>query len=107
MQLETLFQELLRAPVTDATPANCLAGNLYSGVSCSAVARDASLQRRRVPVAVAVTAAVPAHAGSAAAVEPDLAGAKPSKAKAASAPAKASSKGGTLQPCMLKKKSTL
>lgn len=97
VQLEALFQELLRAPVADGTTGNCLAGNLFSGVSCSTVSREASLERRRVPVA----AAVPAQASSAAAGKQSVTVAKPVKAKAASAPAKASCEEGTLLFCTL------
>ena len=45
VQLEELFQQLLKAPDAEASAQNCLADNRYSGVCCSAAIRDLSLTK--------------------------------------------------------------
>jgi hypothetical protein len=45
VQLEELFQQLLKAPDAEATAQNCLVDNRYSGVRCSAAIRDLTLTK--------------------------------------------------------------
>ena len=89
VQLEQLFQQLLKAKDSDAVADNCLATNSCSGVSCSAAIRDVTLTKR--PSDPAAVAAVAAEKATSAAEAK-----RGDKLKPSSAPEKPSQPGGGL-----------
>ena len=91
VQLERLFQQLLRAKDAEAVTDNCLATNSCSGVSCSAAVRDIGLTKRPSDPAIVAAAAADKAAADA------KRGAKP---KAGSVPDKPSQQTGVLPPGM-------
>ncbi len=87
VQLERLFQQLLKAKDAEAVTDNCLATNSCSGVSCSAAVRDVALTKR--PSDPTVVAAAAADKAAADAKRGD-------KPKASSVPDKPSQPTGSL-----------
>ena len=87
VQLERLFQQLLKVKGPEAISDNCLATNSCSGVSCSAAIRDVALTKR--PSDPMVVAAAAADKAAADAKRGD-------KPKASSAPEKPSQQTGGL-----------
>ncbi len=87
VQLERLFQQLLKAKNAEAVTDNCLATNSCSSVSCSAAVRDVALTKR--PSDPTVVAAAAAEKAAAEAKRVD-------KPKASSAPDKPSQSTGGL-----------
>ena len=57
VQLERLFQQLLKAKDAEAVTDNCLANNSCSGVSCSAAVWDVGLTKRPSDPAIVAAAA--------------------------------------------------
>ena len=90
VQLEKLFQQLLKAKEAEAVADNCLATNSCSGISCSAAVRDVTLTKRPSDPAVVAAATVEKAAGAAAEAK------REDKSKASSASETVSQRAGGL-----------